>query len=94
MMNTLLGDPSFLSANPEFASIAHALKLASAPSRAGGCSGCRKRRVEYSAFSDFLGVLKTLPPGRLAAVKTKVGAASLMYNVQNPRTGRYEPGKL
>jgi hypothetical protein len=94
MMNTLLGDKAFLASNPEFATISNTLKLASAPSRAGGCSGCRKRRVEHNAFNEFLGTMKRLPPERLAAIKNKVGAACLMYNSQNPRTGQYEIGRL
>jgi len=94
MMNTLLGDQAFIASNPEFAAVASALKLAMSPSRAGGCSGCRKRRVEHGAFNDFLDVLKKLPAARLAAIKSKLGASSLLYNVQNTRTGRYETGKL
>lgn len=94
MMNTLLGDPGFIAAFPQFAPVSSSLKLASAPSRAGGCSGCRKRRIEYNAFNDFLATLRQLPADKLQELKKRVDADSLIFNVQSPRTGRYENGRL
>jgi hypothetical protein len=94
MMNTLLGDQAFLRDMPEFAKVAQSLNLLNAPSRTGGCSSCKKRRIEHSAFNEFLTTLRGLPQDKLASVKKKLDAASLTYNMQDPRTGRYEIGRL
>jgi len=94
MMNTVLADKKFLESFNELAAVAGTIKSAAANTRGGGCRGCRKRRIEYNAFNQFLEVVKQLPPTKLAAFKKHVGATTLLYNAQNPKTGRYENGRL
>lgn len=81
-----LNDDSFLNAFPVFKTIRG--KADMLKNTAGvGCSSCRQKQIAKSLLTDFLNILRTLPPEDVANVKKYYGAEKLMYTAYDKTKG-------
>jgi hypothetical protein len=87
-----LSDSNFFNVLPEYSTLKMKMQTMKADLTvaASGCSGCRKRRVVRTLFSDFLSVTLALSGDGLARLKTYLGTPSLLVNRMDPSTGKVE----
>jgi hypothetical protein len=86
-----LEDPNFYTAVPEFLLIRKRVtELQESLKVRRGCSGCKRRRVHRTLFSDFTGVLNNMAPDGIERLKKYLGAQALMLQWRDPSTKQHK----
>lgn len=87
-----MSDPNFYERLPEYAVLRVKMQAMKADLTApfSGCSGCRKRRVVRTLFSDFAAITMALSPDGLTRLKAYLGVPSILVNRVDPSNGRAE----
>jgi len=84
-----MADAAFYERLPEYMALRVKMQVMkadlTAPTR--GCSGCRRRRVVGTLFSDFAAITLALSADGLARLKAYLGVPSILVNHMNPSTG-------
>jgi hypothetical protein len=88
LVERTLGDTQFLERVPEFRALKPKLKAMKLELSGGGCSGCKKRRVQRGLFGDYLTVVRSLSPEALGRFKRAIGAGSVMFNEHDRTTNK------
>lgn len=89
IVESAMSDPKFFIAMPEYRTLQPKMKSMRLESK-GTCGGCKGRRIEQTIFGDFMLVLRALDTDALVRFKQYLKVGSVMYSVQDPKTGAFE----
>lgn len=85
-----LSDPRFFESLPEFLALRAKMATQNEAVKRSGCSGCSQRRMAQTTGVDFIRLVASLPPERVAKLKSFLGTEAILINGMNPVTKRYE----